>query len=133
EADFDRLGHGRVRERDDQREDQRNTQAKAAHQILPLATVICGKASTGARGREAIADAAPITAASSRRIESIAKALLAAARASCYPLGMTDAAIQRVAAKARPKAPWQVWRDSAGRLSPLRIAALAFLCVPVAV
>src|SRR4051794_29362886 len=46
---------------------------------------------------------------------------------------MTDAAIQRVAAKVRPKAPWQVWRDSAGRLSPLRIAALAFLCVPVAV
>jgi sulfoxide reductase heme-binding subunit YedZ len=46
---------------------------------------------------------------------------------------MTDAAIQRVTAKARPKAPWQVWRDSAGRLSPLRIAALAFLCVPVAV
>src|SRR5258705_140947 len=38
---------------------------------------------------------------------------------------MTDAAIQRVAAKARPKAPWQVWRDSAGRLSPLRIPALA--------
>jgi sulfoxide reductase heme-binding subunit YedZ len=46
---------------------------------------------------------------------------------------MTDAAIQRVAAKARPKAPWQVWRDAAGRLSPLRIAALAFLCVPVAI
>jgi sulfoxide reductase heme-binding subunit YedZ len=46
---------------------------------------------------------------------------------------MTDAAIQRVAAKIRPKAPWQVWRDAAGRLSPLRIAALAFLCVPVAV
>jgi sulfoxide reductase heme-binding subunit YedZ len=46
---------------------------------------------------------------------------------------MTDAAIQRVTAKARPKAPRQVWRDSAGRLSPLRIAALAFLCVPVAV
>jgi methionine sulfoxide reductase heme-binding subunit len=46
---------------------------------------------------------------------------------------MTDAAIQRVAAKARPKAPWQVWRDAAGRLSPLRIAALAFLCVPIAV
>ena len=35
--------------------------------------------------------------------------------------------------KSRPKAPWQVWRDAAGRLSPLRIAALAFLCVPVAV
>jgi sulfoxide reductase heme-binding subunit YedZ len=46
---------------------------------------------------------------------------------------MTDAAIQRVAAKVRSKAPWQVWRDAAGRLSPLRIAALAFLCVPVAV
>ena len=35
--------------------------------------------------------------------------------------------------KSRPKAPWQVWRDAAGRLSPLRIAALVFLCVPVAV
>ena len=46
---------------------------------------------------------------------------------------MTDAAIQRVAAKVRPKASWQVWRDAAGRLSPLRIAALMFLCVPVAV
>jgi sulfoxide reductase heme-binding subunit YedZ len=46
---------------------------------------------------------------------------------------MTDAAIQRVAAKVRPKAPWQVWRDAAGRLSPLRIATLVFLCVPVAV
>ena len=50
---------------------------------------------------------------------------------------MTDAAIQRAAAqpqaKPRPKAPWQVWRDSAGRLSPLRIAVLAFLCVPVAI
>ena len=48
-------------------------------------------------------------------------------------MGMTDAAIQRVAAKSRPKAPWQVWRDAAGRLSPLRIAVLAFLFVPVAV
>jgi sulfoxide reductase heme-binding subunit YedZ len=46
---------------------------------------------------------------------------------------MTDAAIQRVAAKVRPKAPWQVWRDAAGRLSLLRIATLMFLCVPVAV
>jgi len=46
---------------------------------------------------------------------------------------MTDAAIQRVTPQSRPKAPWQVWRDAAGRLSPLRIAALAFLCVPVAV
>jgi len=46
---------------------------------------------------------------------------------------MTDAAIQRVAAKPRPKAPWQIWRDAAGRLSPLRIGTLAFLFVPVAV
>lgn len=46
---------------------------------------------------------------------------------------MTDATIQRVAAKSRPKAPWQVWRDAAGRLSPLRIAVLILLFVPVAV
>jgi len=47
---------------------------------------------------------------------------------------MTDAAIQpRTRSKARPKASWQVWRDAAGRLSLLRIAALAFLFVPVAV
>jgi len=46
---------------------------------------------------------------------------------------MTDAAIQRGASRSRPKAPWQVWRDAAGRLSPLRIAVLVFLLVPVAV
>jgi sulfoxide reductase heme-binding subunit YedZ len=46
---------------------------------------------------------------------------------------MTDATIQRATSKARPKAPWQVWCDAAGRLSLLRIAALAFLLVPVAV
>jgi sulfoxide reductase heme-binding subunit YedZ len=46
---------------------------------------------------------------------------------------MTDAAIQGVTTKSRPKAPWQVWRDGGGRLSQLRIAALIFLCVPVAV
>jgi sulfoxide reductase heme-binding subunit YedZ len=33
----------------------------------------------------------------------------------------------------RPKAPWQVWRDAAGRLSTLRIATLAGLCAPVAI
>jgi sulfoxide reductase heme-binding subunit YedZ len=43
---------------------------------------------------------------------------------------MTDAAIQRVAGRPRPKQPWQVWRDAAGRLSPLRIAALTLLFVP---
>jgi sulfoxide reductase heme-binding subunit YedZ len=46
---------------------------------------------------------------------------------------MTDAAIQRVTVKSRPKAPWQVWRDAAGRLSPLRIGALVLLFVPVAI
>jgi sulfoxide reductase heme-binding subunit YedZ len=46
---------------------------------------------------------------------------------------MTDAAIQHVAARPRPKAPWQVWRDSAGRLSALRIAVLVLLFVPFAI
>lgn len=50
---------------------------------------------------------------------------------------MTDAAIQRAAAKDRPKVPpkqsWQVWRDAAGRLSPLRIGVLVCLFVPVAI
>jgi sulfoxide reductase heme-binding subunit YedZ len=35
------------------------------------------------------------------------------------------------AARKPAKAPWQVWRDGAGRLSALRIATLAGLCVPV--
>lgn len=35
--------------------------------------------------------------------------------------------------KRAPKAPWQVWRDSAGRLSALRIVTLLCLCVPVAI
>jgi sulfoxide reductase heme-binding subunit YedZ len=46
---------------------------------------------------------------------------------------MTDAAIQGGAARPRPKASWQVWRDAAGRLSPLRIALLILLFVPVAI
>jgi methionine sulfoxide reductase heme-binding subunit len=56
---------------------------------------------------------------------------------------MTDAAIQQAAPKAkadpkpqprpRPKAPWQVWRDAAGRMSALRIVTLAFLFAPVAI
>jgi methionine sulfoxide reductase heme-binding subunit len=36
-------------------------------------------------------------------------------------------------ARARRKAPWQVWRDASGRLSVLRIVALLFLIVPVAI
>jgi sulfoxide reductase heme-binding subunit YedZ len=46
---------------------------------------------------------------------------------------MTDTAIPRLAARSRPKAAWQVWRDATGRVSPLRIATLVFLLVPVAV
>jgi sulfoxide reductase heme-binding subunit YedZ len=49
---------------------------------------------------------------------------------------MTDAVIQRADAKRsefRPKAPWQLWRNAAGRLSPLRGAALIFLALPVAI
>jgi sulfoxide reductase heme-binding subunit YedZ len=46
---------------------------------------------------------------------------------------MTDTAIPRVTARSRPKASWQVWRDAAGRLSPLRIATLIFLFVPIAI
>src|SRR4051812_19134203 len=67
------------------------------------------------------------------------KALLARAFRPCYPLAMTDAvssmpgAPAKAQVRARPKAPWQVWRDAAGRLSLLRIFALAYLLVPVAV
>jgi methionine sulfoxide reductase heme-binding subunit len=52
---------------------------------------------------------------------------------------MTDAATSipgpasQVQVRTRPKAPWQVWRDAAGRLSALRLLALAYLLVPVAV
>src|SRR3982750_4743552 len=46
---------------------------------------------------------------------------------------MTDAAIQRAGGKTRAKGPRQGWRDAAGRLSPLRIAALVFLCLPAAI
>src|SRR6187455_1467217 len=35
--------------------------------------------------------------------------------------------------RARPKAPWQVWRDAGGKISALRVAALAFLFVPVVI
>jgi sulfoxide reductase heme-binding subunit YedZ len=35
--------------------------------------------------------------------------------------------------KGRLKAPWQVWRDAAGRLSALRIVALLFLALPIAI
>ena len=67
------------------------------------------------------------------------KALLAATSPPCYPLVMTDAVTTipgtapKVQVRTRLKAPWQVWRDGAGRLSALRIVALAYLLVPVAV
>ena len=77
----------------------------------------------------------PITAASLGGIEFIARRLLAGARPPCYPHGMTEAAIQRAASQPKlpPKAPRQVWRDSAGRLSALRIVVLAFLFLPWAI
>lgn len=34
--------------------------------------------------------------------------------------------------KVRPKAPWQVWLGADGSLSPLRVMALAFLLLPIA-
>jgi len=52
---------------------------------------------------------------------------------------MTDATVQQGTTKpkshvrARPKAPWQIWRDAAGRVSALRLVTLAFLFVPVAI
>jgi sulfoxide reductase heme-binding subunit YedZ len=52
---------------------------------------------------------------------------------------MTDVATSiprpapKVHVRAGPKAPWQVWRDAAGRLSTLRMLALGYLLVPVAV
>jgi sulfoxide reductase heme-binding subunit YedZ len=56
---------------------------------------------------------------------------------------MSDAttSIQGAAAAAKPaaqtrkrlKAPWQVWLDSAGRISPLRIVSLLFLLLPVGI
>jgi methionine sulfoxide reductase heme-binding subunit len=52
---------------------------------------------------------------------------------------MTDAATSvagaapRVRVRDRPGVSWRLWRDSAGRLSALRIVALAYLLVPVAV
>ncbi|MBM3529303.1 MAG: sulfoxide reductase heme-binding subunit YedZ [Alphaproteobacteria bacterium] len=36
-------------------------------------------------------------------------------------------------ARPNPKAPWQIWRDGAGRLSALRLAALIFLVLPTAI
>jgi sulfoxide reductase heme-binding subunit YedZ len=46
---------------------------------------------------------------------------------------MTDAAIQTRKPKANPRTPWAVWRDTAGRLSLLRIAVLVLLFVPLAI
>src|SRR4051794_32747749 len=43
------------------------------------------------------------------------------------------AARPAVPARTRLKAPWQVWLDSAGRISALRIAALLFLVLPLGI
>jgi sulfoxide reductase heme-binding subunit YedZ len=49
--------------------------------------------------------------------------------------GALPRAAEKPAAPARKrlKAPWQIWLDSAGRVSALRIAALLLLLVPVAI
>ena len=49
------------------------------------------------------------------------------------PQAATPRATAAPQARARRKAPWQVWRDASGRLSALRIVALAFLVVPVVI
>jgi sulfoxide reductase heme-binding subunit YedZ len=48
---------------------------------------------------------------------------------------MTDilASAGKPSPQASAKAPWQVWRDGAGRLSPLRIGTLALMLVPIAI
>ena len=67
---------------------------------------------------------------------------MAWARAPCYPHGMSDATTSidvagpkatASRARQRSRAPWQVWRDLSGRVSALRIVALAFLIVPVVI
>jgi sulfoxide reductase heme-binding subunit YedZ len=66
----------------------------------------------------------------------IAKALLAHVWWPCYRHAMTDAAIPRPGAKRsaiRPRAPWQLWRNAAGRLSLLRVGTLLLLVLPVAI
>ena len=45
---------------------------------------------------------------------------------------ISSGAAVRIAPKAA-KAPWQIWRDTSGRLSALRIITLIGLCVPVAI
>jgi sulfoxide reductase heme-binding subunit YedZ len=52
---------------------------------------------------------------------------------------MTDATIEQAAPKPKPqararfKAPWQIWRNAGGRLSALRIITLGLLCLPVVI
>jgi sulfoxide reductase heme-binding subunit YedZ len=46
---------------------------------------------------------------------------------------VTAPELAKAALRARPKAPWQVWRDGAGRLSAPRIVTLVCLFVPVAI
>jgi sulfoxide reductase heme-binding subunit YedZ len=65
-----------------------------------------------------------------------APAFASRAAVEAVPKAVPNAAVGAVAKAARApvrKAPWQVWRDAAGRLSPLRLVALAGLFVPVAI
>jgi sulfoxide reductase heme-binding subunit YedZ len=102
---------------------------------------------------------AGVMAAIALGYQAVSRVLLAAPGQSCYPHFMdrsqTSAAAAtpqlapqavsgsatrpaaragaRPAARPASKAPWQVWRDAAGRLSALRVIALAFLFLPVAI
>jgi sulfoxide reductase heme-binding subunit YedZ len=65
-----------------------------------------------------------------------APAFASSAAVEAVPKAVPNAAVGAAAKAARAparKAPWQVWRDAAGRLSPLRLVALAGLFVPVAI
>jgi sulfoxide reductase heme-binding subunit YedZ len=60
----------------------------------------------------------------------------AAATPQLPPQAVSGSATRRSARPAvrpAPKASWQVWRDAAGRLSALRLIALAFLFLPVTI
>jgi sulfoxide reductase heme-binding subunit YedZ len=79
--------------------------------------------------------AKPVTAALSRCLDATANRYWRSLRPRATRILMADVAIQRAAAKAaqpRFKAGWEVWRDASGRLSWLRLLALAYLAAPVA-
>jgi sulfoxide reductase heme-binding subunit YedZ len=103
------------------------------------------KASTGEPAGKAARFAAlqPITRPSFRAADFIAKRYWrgCAGRVTRFGMSEVTTSIESALPRAKPaaparkrlKAPWQFWLDSSGRVSPLRIVALLFLFVPVAV